>query len=112
MPRFGFPWPQLGMAAGAPLVSCALNRGGERVLQQHGDRQWTHAARNWTEGSGYLFDRGMHVADEDRAAALERFAPPRAGREQMFDHRAVSQARDADVDHSGTRPDEFLRDEC
>ena len=62
----------------------------ERVLQQHRDRQRTDAAGHRRQRAGDLRDVRMHVADDERAALLERLAPLRSRREQLLDDRAIA----------------------
>src|SRR5207247_1143102 len=41
------------------------------VLEQHGNREGTDAARHGSERPSDVHGVGMHIADEDRSAALE-----------------------------------------
>src|SRR5262245_47556133 len=57
--------------------SCPPSRGRQRVLQEHGDRQGPDAARDRRQPAGNVRHFRMHVADDDRATALERLPPLR-----------------------------------
>ena len=48
--------------------------------------------------AGDVGDAGMHVADDDRAAPIERFEPRRTGAEQPLDKLPILHGRRADVD--------------
>ena len=74
-------------------------RGDDRVLEQHRDRQRADAARHRRQRAGDFRDGRMHVADDDRAAAIE-VAPAAASRlkQSRRDQGSIGDRADADVD--------------
>ena len=87
-------------------------RSGNSVLEQHRDRQRADPAGHRRQRAGDLRDRRVHVADDDRAAAVEVCEPRRSRLEQPRapSRRSVT-GRDPDVDDRGARLDECRRDE-
>src|SRR5258708_31489463 len=82
---------------------CALTQShvcrSDSVLQQHRDRQRTHAAGDRTECSGHFLDLRMDVAKHQRSSSCESLSALGPGLKQAIDDRGCLDVQCPDVHH-------------
>ena len=76
-----------------PVLPICPSCGAQGILKQHRDRQRTDAAGHGRQRARDLGDRRMHVADRDRAAAIEVVQPLRARAERSARRRRALDSR-------------------
>ena len=86
-------------------------RGGDGVLQQHRDRQRPDAAGHRRQRAGDLRHAPVHVADDDRAAAVEVASRGDPASKRRAATTRVGDRADADVNDRRAGLHELRRDE-